>query len=387
MTSTQPEKHRATAQGIHPSSPTSGPYVVSSRALPSSPVRIGVLGCGPIAQHAHLESTRKAFNAELYAICDVAPDLLQRMSEIHQPVKAFSNYELMLADSDLEAVVIATADEFHVPLAEKAVRAGKHVLVEKPMGVSVEECQALCSAVQRAGVVMHVGFMKRYDPGIQHAKDFVDREIGEVLAIRAWYCDSVYRYQMTDNLLPSPVSTRYAHKPDGNPKSDRRRYYMLAHGSHLVDLARFLGGAIVEVGGRFVQKGGMYSWSATVEFANGAVGQLDLTIPVAMDWHEGFTVYGTHGSVVARSYLPWYHRASDVDCIHAASGKAVRVVGADAHFYKRQIEGFAAAIRSQPAEYAATVEDGLAATRAMVAMALAAETRESVKLSEVTGAV
>src|SRR5207302_7667366 len=94
-------------------------------------LRIGVLGCGPIAQFAHFDACRKARNAELYAICDVAPDLLARMAAIHEPRVTFSDFDQMLADPQVEAVILATADQYHVPLCHKAIAAGKHVLVEK----------------------------------------------------------------------------------------------------------------------------------------------------------------------------------------------------------------------------------------------------------------
>src|SRR2546427_13231978 len=98
-------------------------------------LRIGVLGCGPISQFAHFDACRKARNAELYAICDVADDLRAKMSAIHEPRTAFADYGRMLADPKVEAVIIAVADQFHVPLCMKALTAGKHVLVEKPLGV------------------------------------------------------------------------------------------------------------------------------------------------------------------------------------------------------------------------------------------------------------
>src|SRR5881397_2814970 len=99
-------------------------------------LRIGVLGCGPIAQIAHFDACRKARNAELYAICDLAPDLLARMAAIHQPTVAYNRLDAMLADPLVEAVIVATSDQFHVPLALQAIAARKHVLVQKPMGVN-----------------------------------------------------------------------------------------------------------------------------------------------------------------------------------------------------------------------------------------------------------
>ena len=205
-------------------------------------LRIGVLGAGPIAQAAHFEALTKARNAELYAICDLAEDLLARMSAIHEPTQTFTDYAAMLADPGLDAVLIATADQYHVPAARQAIQAGKHVLVEKPLGAVTSECLPLRDEVQASGLTLQVGTMRRFDPGISFARDFVREEIGELIALKAWYCDSAYRYQMTDTLQPLTRSSANARMPSGDPKSDRRRYYMIGHGSHLVDTARFLVG-------------------------------------------------------------------------------------------------------------------------------------------------
>ena len=66
---------------------------------------LGILGCGPIAQFAHFEAARKARNVELYAICDVADDLRERMAVLHQPNTAYRDYAAMLADPQVEAVL------------------------------------------------------------------------------------------------------------------------------------------------------------------------------------------------------------------------------------------------------------------------------------------
>ena len=87
-------------------------------------LKVGVLGCGPIAQAAHFESCTKARNADLYAICDIAPDLLERMAWTHKPERTFPDYDAMLADPALDAVIIATSDAFHVPASLAALAAG-----------------------------------------------------------------------------------------------------------------------------------------------------------------------------------------------------------------------------------------------------------------------
>src|SRR5207253_1641578 len=125
---------------------------------------------------------------------------------------------------------IATADAFHVPLALRAVAAGKHVLVEKPLGVTVDECEELRSCLRETNLVLQVGNNKRFDPGIAFAHRFIREELGELMALKAWYCDSTYRYTMTDNLQPIPVTSTHARRPADNPKANKRRYFVLTHG-------------------------------------------------------------------------------------------------------------------------------------------------------------
>jgi predicted dehydrogenase len=350
-------------------------------------LRVGVLGCGPISQFAHFEACRKARNAELYAICDVAEDLVERMAAIHAPQVAYTDYEAMLSDPNVEAVIVGVADQFHVPAAREAIEAGKHVLVEKPMGVDVEECEDLRESVLASGLVLQVGTEKRFDPGIAFAHRFIREQMGEMLALKAWYCDSIFRYAMTDTLQPISLTSGKAKRPEGDPKADRRRYYVMAHGSHLLDTARFLGGEIDSIRARLVEKFGARRWFAEAEFADGSVGDLDLTIAVRMDWHEGFQVYGEYGSVIGKTYNPWYLKSSDVECFSSRDRPNHLPLGEDAHFFRLQVEGFADRILHGLLTPGADVNDGLAAVRGMVALARSAESGESGLLSEAEGGV
>jgi predicted dehydrogenase len=350
-------------------------------------LQIGVLGCGPIAQFAHLDACRKAKNAELYAVCDLADDLRQRMLEVHRPQVAYADYDVMLADPRVEAVIIAIADDFHVPAALKAIAAGKHVLVEKPLGTAVEPCRELRDQAAAANLVVQIGNNRRFDPGIAFARDFIAGEMGQRMALKSWYYDSVYRYTMTDNLQPIPITSAQTRRPEGDPKADRRRYYLLTHGSHLVDTARFLGGPIVGLRARLLERFCAYCWFIAVDFADGSLGHLDLQIPVRGDFQEGFQVQGEHGSVTGRVHLPWFHKTSDVECFRARDRQFHRILGEDAFTYKLQIEGFAATILEGLPQVGASVADGLAAVQAMVAIARSVQSDEYVRLAEVSGGV
>jgi predicted dehydrogenase len=351
-------------------------------------LRLGILGCGPISQIAHFDAARKARNVELTAICDLADDLRERMRAQHQPRHAFREFEAMLACPEVDAVVIGVADQFHVPLARQALAAGKHVLVEKPLGVTIEECEELRRvAAGHPRLVFQIGNNRRFDPGIAFARKFAREELGPMLSLKAWYWDSVYRYTMTDNLQPLVQQSPSARRPEGNPKADRRRYFILTHASHLVDTARWLGGDIARVRARLREQAGAFCWYIETEFASGALGHLDLTIPVRGDFEEGFQIQGEHGSIKGFVYLPWYHKASVVECFSTKDRQYRRPLGEDAHTYKLQLEGFADTILNGAPQHGAGLEDGLAAMRALVAIARSTETGQPVELAGVTGAV
>jgi predicted dehydrogenase len=350
-------------------------------------LRIGVLGAGPISQAGHFEAVRKAHNAELYAICDAAEDLLASMAATHGPHITYRDYDQMLADPQVEAVILATADQFHVPLARKAIAAGKHVLVEKPLGVNLEECEALREQLAANQLIFQIGNNRRFDPGIAFARQFTQERLGQRLAFKAWYYDSVFRYTMTDNLQPIMQTSAQARRPGGNPKADKQRYFMLTHGSHLVDTTRFLGGEIVAVQARLVERFESYCWFVAVDFADGSVGHIDLIIPVRGDFEEGFQIYGEHGSVVGKLPLTWYHKSSSVECFSSIDRQYHRPLGEDAFTYKLQVEGFANTILSGAPQRGANIDDGIAAMRAMVAIARSVETGTVVALADVSGSV
>jgi predicted dehydrogenase len=222
---------------------------------------------------------------------------------------------------------------------------------------------------------------------LQGAKAFIDEEMGELLALKAWYCDSTHRYQVTDAVQPLIAKSANAKRPKIDAKANLESYYMLAHGCHLLDTARYLGGAIVEVDARLRQRFSTYCWFVDVSFANGALGHLDLTVPVRMDWHEGFQIYGENGSILCKTYNPWLYKTSDVEIFHEASAITTRVLGADGHFYRRQLEGFAEAVLHGAPMTGANIDDGLASVRGMVAIAQSVRTGKPVRLADAAGGI
>lgn len=331
-------------------------------------LNIGVLGCGPIAQFAHFEACQKGKNVELFALCDQAEDLVQQMEIMWKPVKTYLDYTTMLEDPEIDAIVIATADAFHVPLALQAIRAGKHVLIEKPLSHSLEECIELEECAAKNPVIVQIGHMKRFDEGIAYAKRFVDNTLGEIVALKAWYGDNTHRYTMTDNVQPMPFKSRSAVRPIADPKANPERYYMMAHGSHLLDIAQFLAGSIGSVQAHLRTVNDIWCWFIDVEFVSGAVGHLDLTIKIRGDWHEGFQIYGTGGSVFAKTYNPWFYKSSEVQCYSEDEKVSYSPLAADGFSYRLQLEAFADVIMNGSPMRGTSIQEGGRIVRGMIAI-------------------
>jgi len=308
-------------------------------------VRIGLLGCGTISQFAHIPALMKAGGVEFAAICDAAPDLARAMGERAGVANVFTDYREFLSSSGVEAVVIAVPDEFHLALARQALEAGKHVLVEKPLAVNSGECAALTEAVRRSGKKLQVGSMKRHDPGIAFARDFIQRRAGEIFSASGWYRDSMFRYDMQKAILPEVVTSSLSIQPAKDPKTANKRHYSLVtHGAHLFDTLRFLAGGISAVNASLVEKCGQYSWHGVLHFERGALGHFELSVKTSGEYSEGYSVHGEHGSVEIRTFLPFYNRSSEVRAFDGRTRQWQTPLGSNSNPYKNQIESFAAAI-------------------------------------------
>jgi predicted dehydrogenase len=253
------------------------------------------------------------------------------------------------------------------------------------MATTTEDAEALLEAAKTHHRVVLVGHEKRYDPGVAFAHDFIRDEIGELIGLKHWYCDSTYRYSITGTLQPIIESSAAARRPPGNPKADRQRYLVLGHGSHMLDTARYLGGPLEAIRARLSTKADTYCWFLEVAYANGCLGQLDLTIAVRMDWWEGFQVYGSAGSVVGKLFNPWYFRAAEVQAFSVKDDQYRQPIGEDANVFRLQVEDLVNAAITGATTRGATAEDGLASVRAMVALARSVTTGDWVKLDDVTG--
>jgi hypothetical protein len=130
-------------------------------------LRVGVVGCGEIAQIAHLPYLKELPGFEVRAICDVSAKVLSAVGERFCVKERYLSFEDMVRQPDLDAILVCNRD--HAAPAIAAMAAGKHVMVEKPMAFNLEQADKMIATARENSVKLMVAYMKRYDPGYEWA--------------------------------------------------------------------------------------------------------------------------------------------------------------------------------------------------------------------------
>jgi len=134
-------------------------------------LRVGVIGAGFWGKN-HIRVFSELENVELVAVCDIDPRKAKDITEKYR-VKPYMSVEGLLEKEDIEAVSICTPTTTHYQIALEAIERGKHVLVEKPMVSTSEEAKRLLVKAEEKGVKMMVGFIERFNPGVQRVKSLL----------------------------------------------------------------------------------------------------------------------------------------------------------------------------------------------------------------------
>jgi scyllo-inositol 2-dehydrogenase (NAD+) len=148
-------------------------------------LRVGVLGVGEMGRR-HAENLRRLVpEARLVAVADAFADRARQVAAELEVENSFSSLEEMLG-CDLEAVLISTPDKFHAQAIEVAAAAGKDILCEKPVALGLADAERALTAVNKAGIRLQIGFMRRYDPAYAAAMKRVEAgDIGEPVVFKS----------------------------------------------------------------------------------------------------------------------------------------------------------------------------------------------------------
>ncbi|XVQ09629.1 Gfo/Idh/MocA family protein [Spirillospora sp. CA-255316] len=329
-------------------------------------IRLGVIGCGRISQAAHLPAIAKAENVELKAVCDASTTLANAMA-LRYGAGAFSTVGDLLS-TPVDAVLIAVPDRFHAEVAQQALRAGKHVIVEKPIAATVTEARQLRDLARSANLELQVASMKRFDPGVQYAVEAA-AEIGPLRSVVGWYrVMSRLRAPIEATLFPPLVVDATVRTQELEYKAVHRVEHLLAtHGIHTVDLLRYLAGDYTIHGAVLSHNERDYSWHALGRLRDGAALSLEVTASVHAEWSEGFDLYGDAGHVRLRCPFPFTRQPSSVRVFTEADQAYAEPVFGDSDPYERQIEAFARAVLLG-ASAAPTADDGIEALKVIDAI-------------------
>jgi myo-inositol 2-dehydrogenase/D-chiro-inositol 1-dehydrogenase len=154
-------------------------------------IRIGIVGLGRLGMRHAENIAFRLVGARLEAACALEAERVQKVSREWGVPRGYTRFEDLLADRGLDAVFIASSSGEHCRQISAALAAGFHVFCEKPLGISLEECQAAEEAVARnPDKVFMLGFMRRYDASYRRAKELIDKgHIGKPILFRGYTVD------------------------------------------------------------------------------------------------------------------------------------------------------------------------------------------------------
>ena len=254
----------------------------------------GVIGCGGIARRKTIPGMMQAENLELIAVMDSVLSVAEEVKDEFGAKYAFDNYEAILAQDEIEAVYIASPVFFHKEQAIAAAKAKKHILLEKPMALTVEDAEQIKKACEENGVKLGVGFLMRFHGYHQEIKKIIaEGKIGDIVSMRGqftcWYPDieGAWRQKKTTS--------------GGGALVDM--------GIHVIDLLQYLSGLkAIEVAAFNHTQTFNYevddSSALIMKMDNGSLAYVDsnFNIPDAASVAK-LEIYGTRGSIIASGTL------------------------------------------------------------------------------------
>lgn len=325
-------------------------------------IRWGILGAGGIADRRTLPGMEKAASAKIYAVMEVEAQAAERLRAKYGAERAYIGEDALLADPAVEAVYIASPVSCHARQCEKAARAGKHILVEKPVAMTAGESAALCALGRAAGVKMAAGLMMRYNACHREMRRLVaEGALGQLVSMRAqftcWYPDMANCWRQEKA------------RAGGGAMTDM--------GIHSLDLIEYLSGQrIARVGAMMDTMTFHYdvedSCTALLRLTGGALCTVEANFNIPDEAAKcRLEIYGTKGSLRAEGTIGQEDggeviftaaRAQDYDAQQARrgeSGAPLRVEAGD--LYAREVESFSRSILEDapeevPAEDAARVQ-------------------------------
>lgn len=259
----------------------------------SRPLNIAMIGAGGVARFHMPAYQHYADQVRLVAICDPYEPHARRWAGEIGVSAVYTDVRRMLDEVDCDAIDLCAIHDCHAELAILALEAGKHVLVEKPMACSLEQCRAMIAAAEKAGRTLMVGQMQRYHPSNRGVRKIIcSGELGPVRAVRL------------DAMQNAPEGMSSASWLLNGAQAGGG--ILMSVAVHKIDLMRFLIGEVKRVTGvtRMAHpafRNGAEDYAAAIlEFENGAIGEVFGTYSgFRQPWSEMFMIFGDDGVIHA----------------------------------------------------------------------------------------
>lgn len=271
-------------------------------------VRFAVIGTAGIGRN-HMEGIHRVERAQLTAVCDIDEAAARAAAETWGLDRYYTDFREMLAAGGFDCVIVCTPDQVHVEQAVGALKAGYHVLCEKPLALTLEECGQIVDAAKASDRCFMVGQVCRKTPGFILAKQLVDAgEIGEL-----FYVESEYAHD-------------YSIVPRGEWRKDRvhLRQPVVGGGCHAMDLLRWIAGDPTEVFA-YANHKVLTDWPvddctiSVLKYPNGVIGKVLTSIGCKRNYTMRTVLYGDKGTIITdntSAELTLYKPS-----VEAASGK------------------------------------------------------------------
>lgn len=251
-------------------------------------MRFAIIGCGRIAPK-HAESIAALPEAELVAVCDIVPEHAQNFADKYG-AEPYTDYREMLKRPDIDIVTIATPSGLHAEIGIAAAEAGKHVLVEKPMAMTLKTADALITACKKAGVKLGVIHQNRFNASIKLLRQALeDGRFGKLT-----HGQATVRWNRNDNYY-TQAPWRGTKLQDGG--------VLMNQSIHNIDLLQWMFGPVESVFGytsTFMRKIEMEDMGAAViKFKSGSIGIIEAASTIyPKNIEETINVFGETGSVI-----------------------------------------------------------------------------------------
>ena len=260
--------------------------------MKSEKLNIAVIGASSMGL-SHMKGVMNNENANLIAVCDTDENALAEAKEKYDIPVAVTDYRQLVNLKDVDAVIIVTPDQLHLEMTAAFLRAGKHVLCEKPMALNTQECEEMMRVQQETGNMLMIGQVCRCTPAFILAKEIVESgRIGELFFVESEYAHNYEKAEGKNSWRKTPERSGF-----------------IGGGCHAVDLLRWIAGDPTEVTAYSNHKC-MIDWptdDCTIgiyKFPNNVIGKVFVSTGCRRDYTMRTVLYGTKGTIICDNSSP-----------------------------------------------------------------------------------